>query len=45
LKRFFSTYFKSRIFVAGVSSGPPRSGDADDVIDVDHRPAGPPRTG
>lgn len=42
LKRFFSTYFKSRVFVAGVSSGPPRSGDVDDVIDVDHRPANPP---
>lgn len=45
LKRYVFERFKSRIFVAGVSTGRAHPGESDDVIDVEHRPGQPPRNG
>ncbi len=45
LKQLVIARFKHRIVVSGFPSGPQRSGDVDDVIDVNHRPTEPPPGG
>jgi UPF0716 protein FxsA len=45
LKQLVIARFKHRIVVSGFSSGAPGGGDVSDVIDVEHGPTKPPRSG
>ena len=45
LKQYVIARFKDRIVVSGFSASPPHGGDSDDIIDVEHHPSEPPRTG
>lgn len=45
LKKLVIARFKHRIVVSGFSSNAPRGPNSDDIIDVEHRPSQPPRSG